>query len=157
MLWIRGTNKEWRPFVSNRVSEIRRRVHPEFWNHCPGSSNPADLPSRGLTSLELSVSQHWRRGPEWLRVNLEPSLQSEVQSMPRECALELKATQSHSLVSMEPNTAIESILDPTKFSTPSRLIGVTAKVLGSGPKIQELEEKRGNQSSSGPHGRIHES
>ena len=59
--WIRGTNKEWKPFVSNRVSEIRRRVHPEFWSHCPGSSNPADLPSRGLTSLELSVSQLWRR------------------------------------------------------------------------------------------------
>ncbi len=49
--------------------------------------------------------------------------------MPRECALELKTNQSHSLVSTEPNATIESVLDPTKYSTLSRLIGVTAKVL----------------------------
>ena len=55
----------------------------------------------------------------------------QVQRMPQECALELKAAQSHALVSTEPNrcTSIESILDPTKFSTLSRLIGVTAKVI----------------------------
>ena len=129
LFWIRGTNKEWKPFVNNRVSEIRRRVHPDLWSHCPGSSNPADLPTRGLTSFELSVSQLWRRGPEWLQAGFEPSLHGGVQSMPRECTLELKTTQSHSLVSTEPNTAIELILDPTKFSTLSRLIGVTARVL----------------------------
>jgi len=112
LFWIRGTTKEWRPFVKTTVSEIHRRVHRDLWSHCPGSSNAADLPSRGLTLLELFVSQLWRRGPEWLRVGFEPSLPSEVQSMPRECALELKATQSHSLVSTEPSMAIEPILDP---------------------------------------------
>ena len=52
---IRGTMKEWKPFVNNRVREIRSRVHPDHWSHCPGSSNPADLPSRGLTSLKQQI------------------------------------------------------------------------------------------------------
>ena len=54
-----------------------------LWSHCLGSSNPADLPTRGLISLELSVSQLWRIGPEWLQAGFEPSTVSNVQSMPR--------------------------------------------------------------------------
>ena len=72
LFWIQGTAKEWKPFVNNRVKEIRKRVHPNHWCHCPGSSNPADLPSRGLTPLELSVSQLWRRGPDWLQNSFVP-------------------------------------------------------------------------------------
>jgi len=70
LYWIRGTNKEWKPFVQNRVNEIRRNVHPDVWSHCPGKSNPADLPSRGLTALENSVNQLWRQGPEWLNAGI---------------------------------------------------------------------------------------
>ena len=59
LYWIQGTNKEWKPFVENRVTEIRRNVAPSLWSHCPGKSNPADLPSRGLSALEVSVNQLW--------------------------------------------------------------------------------------------------
>ena len=57
LYWIRGLTKEWKPFVQNRVKEIRENVSPSFWSHCPGKSNPADLPSRGVSALELSVNQ----------------------------------------------------------------------------------------------------
>ena len=57
LYWIRGTGKNWKPFVNNRVTEIRALVSLKYWSHCPGLSNPADLPSRGLTLLELSLSQ----------------------------------------------------------------------------------------------------
>ena len=57
--------------------------------------------------------------------------------------MELKATPSHSLVSMEPNTDLESILDLTKFSTLSRLIGVTAKVLGAVQRFKNLKKSGG--------------
>ena len=66
LYWTHGTNREWKPFVRNRVNEIRRNVLPSLWSHCPGISNPADLPSQGLTTLEVTVNQHWRQGPEWL-------------------------------------------------------------------------------------------
>ena len=87
------------------------------------------------------MSQLWRRGPEWLQAGFEPSHQNEVQSMPGECTLELKTTQSHSLVSTEPSTAIESILDPTKFSTLLRLIGVTAMVFRAARRFKNLKRK----------------
>ena len=140
LFWIRGTTKEWKPFVNNRVREIRTRVDPEHWAHCPGSSNPADLPSRGLTPLELAVSQLWRRGPEWLQTGFEPSRPDPVEPMPEECALELKSIQSHSLVAGESSATIESILDPARYSSLSRLIGVTAKVLRAVQKFKNLRQ-----------------
>ena len=56
LFWIHGIDKEWKPFVRNRVAEFRRLVHPNCWSHCLGETNSTDLPSRGLTLLELSVS-----------------------------------------------------------------------------------------------------
>ena len=58
--------------------------------------------------------------------------------MPREYALELKTTQSHS---PESNMAIEFSLDSTMFSTLSRLIGVTARVLQAVRKFKNLNRR----------------
>ena len=88
--------------MENRVNEIRRNINPRsLWNHCPGKSNPADLPSRGLTTLEVSVNQLWRQGPEWLYVGVEPCVKTTSLSMPEECTVELrtKATRALTLVS----------------------------------------------------------
>ena len=40
LYWIRGTNREWKPFVQNMANEIRWNVHPSLRSHCPGISNP---------------------------------------------------------------------------------------------------------------------
>ena len=62
--WIKGTGREWKAFVQNRVEENRKKVPPERWKHCSGATNPADLPSRGSTIAELRVSRTWRFGPD---------------------------------------------------------------------------------------------
>ncbi len=85
--WIRGTSREWKAFVQNRVDEIRKKVPPDRWKHCPGATNPADIPSRGLTIAELQASRTWRFGPDWLRAGTVPS---KLPEMPEECATELK-------------------------------------------------------------------
>ena len=86
---IRGKDKECRLFVQNRVREIRCNVHPHLWGHCPGKINPADLPSRGLSMMELSLSKLWRAGPEWLNSNLIPQDMESV-PMPELCLSELR-------------------------------------------------------------------
>ena len=76
LYWIHGIDKEWKLFVRNRVAEIRRNVFPEYWSHCPGETNPADLPSRGLTPLQLSNNKLWYSGPDWLSAPTPYQLQN---------------------------------------------------------------------------------
>ena len=57
LCWIRNVKKSWKPFVQNRVSEIRSLFPGECWRHIPGLENPADIPSRGATPLELFVNK----------------------------------------------------------------------------------------------------
>ena len=88
---------------NSRMTDIPSHVPPENWRHCPGLSNPADLPSRGLTLLELSVSQLWRNGPSWLYwQDLDLTQEPCNISIPRECTCmsELRAPKegSHKLV-----------------------------------------------------------
>ena len=61
--WIKGVDKENKQFVENRVEEIRQNEPPEAWNHCLGTQNPVDLPSRGMGSDALKQSQLWWHGP----------------------------------------------------------------------------------------------
>ena len=35
LFWIIGKEKEWKPFVQNRVNEVRSLTPIECWNHCP--------------------------------------------------------------------------------------------------------------------------
>ena len=61
--WIKWVDKENKQFVENRVEEIRQNEPPEAWNHCLGTQNPVDLPSRGMGSDALKQSQLWWHGP----------------------------------------------------------------------------------------------
>ncbi|XP_021921219.1 uncharacterized protein LOC110830503 [Zootermopsis nevadensis] len=64
--WIRHDPNRWKPFVSNRVTEIHNHTNTSQWRHCPGKENPADLLSRGVTADKLKNSDIWWHGPSWL-------------------------------------------------------------------------------------------
>ena len=142
--WIRGTTKEWKPFVQNRVNEIRQKITPDRWKHCAGVTNPADLPSRGITIAELHVSRLWRFGPDWLGLG---QISDDHPEMPGECLDELKASskQSHSLDTTEVKPTIGELIECARFSSFSRLVRVTAYVLRA---VETFKSKRASQGSS---------
>lgn len=66
--WIKGSASRWKPFVSNRVTEIQSSTDPANWYHCSGKNNPADIISRGATVETIITNPIWFHGPDWLRL-----------------------------------------------------------------------------------------
>ena len=56
-------------FVKNRITEITNKKNVEF-RYINTKDNPADLPSKGISSKELKQSTLWWNGPEWLKDDL---------------------------------------------------------------------------------------
>lgn len=132
LYWIQGVQREWKPFVRNRVVEIRQRVPPDRWSHCSGDTNPADLPSRGLSLLELSVNTLWRCGPEWLPTFLsrDSHMETETSTMPEECALEIRKTPpAYTMLAVEVGPHLEQFMECSRYGSLSRLLRVTAYVI----------------------------
>ena len=141
LYWIKGTNKEWRPFVQHRVNEIRKTTSPEIWRHCPGVTNPTDLPSRGMRMYELEGSGLWRYGPEWLIGSFTLDDADDPTKMPEECYNELKASskKTHNLAITEVKCTIGDIIRCKRFR---KLVRVTAYVMRA---VRLFKNKRDNQ------------
>ena len=65
LCWIRNI-KPWNQYVRHRVSQILSKSDREQWLHCPGTQNPADLPSRG-TYCHFDDNPLWWEGPKFLK------------------------------------------------------------------------------------------
>ena len=142
LFWIRGEDQEWKQFVQNRVTCIRSLVSAELWKHCPGISNPADIPSRGTDLTEASIVSLWLDGPDWLSTesDYQEHVHKEV-NMPEECLKEARSCLNdgngivaHSLVA----SSQDEILRCENFSSLTRLLRVTAFVFKF---IQVLKSK----------------
>ena len=67
--WIlKGDHSNFKSFVMNRILEIKQKVPPEQWYHCPGVLNPADITSRGALGHDLVNNTMWLEGPPWLKI-----------------------------------------------------------------------------------------
>uniref|UniRef100_A0A8D8HDN4 (northern house mosquito) hypothetical protein n=1 Tax=Culex pipiens TaxID=7175 RepID=A0A8D8HDN4_CULPI len=71
--WIRSSNQTWKPFVTNRVTEIQKLTGGCDWKHIPTKENPADLISRGLWPDKLMKKGLWWYGPEILINSTNPN------------------------------------------------------------------------------------
>ena len=134
--WIKGTDRSWKPFIQNRVMEIRGKVPIESWRHCSGRGNPADLPSRGTTLRELQTSKLWFYGPDWYEHGiLEPGLNT---SVPPECLVELRARDKASLtLTAVEKSGLSLVMDIKRFSHCEQLLRATACILSFLGKIKK--------------------
>ena len=72
---IKRVDRDYKQFVHNCETEIRRLCHPDSWiPDVAGDDNPADLPSRVVSTSLLLKSFLWWNGASWL--TLQPLPQS---------------------------------------------------------------------------------
>lgn len=132
LCWIQGENKPWKQFVQNRVVTIRSLVPAERWKHCPGKLNPADIPSRGTSALELKKNNLWLNGPDWLKTPQDSAGDTDSDyQIPEECQQEMRRQNpGHTLtVTQIDGPHIGNLMDCGHFSSFNRLLGVTALVI----------------------------
>ena len=139
LCWIRN-EKIWTTYVQNRINEIRSKSKVDEWGYCPGSMNPADLPSRGVKANTLVKASIWWNGPDFLKY--EPSHwpeQSLNSNNPRAAFEETPKTfidKTHVLsINEKEKTQIVSV---ERFSSKTKLIRTVAWVLRF---IRKLKEK----------------
>ena len=62
--WINNNSEVWKQFIQNRVIKIRDDLPGIKRLHCPGSLNPADIPSRGIDICkDKFLMVEWSRVP----------------------------------------------------------------------------------------------
>ena len=56
LCWLKNS-KPWKQYVRIHVEEIQKRTDITYWRFCPGTENPADIPSRSCQVGELFQNQ----------------------------------------------------------------------------------------------------
>ena len=103
--------------------EIQSLLDPSVWRYCPGSHNPADLPSRGLSVSQLRESELWWKGPSWLQ-ELEKDWPKDLRSKSPNEAVQVER-KSKAIGSCVVQTR-EPFIDYARFSKYSRLLKTVA-------------------------------
>ncbi|GIY69923.1 reverse transcriptase [Caerostris darwini] len=113
LCWIKGSAREWKQFVSNRVLEIQDCTSPDRWKFCPGIENPVDKLTLGENSHTLLSDSVWWQGPVWLRGSRNRWPRQKFERVTDEQKLEKLNTSVHAIL---PQT--EMILDENKEAIP---------------------------------------
>ena len=129
LYWVRSRSRKFKPFVANRVGEIQSLSNPEQWRHVPTKQNPADLLTRGLSVSALIEEERWWKGPAFLvqeetqwpekKIEAKEEPDMEVRKQHRQ-----RDEQERAFLS----TIKEDRLDPTRYSSWTRLTRVSATV-----------------------------
>ncbi|XP_011884025.1 PREDICTED: uncharacterized protein LOC105571160 [Vollenhovia emeryi] len=64
--WINNHPSRWKDYVHNRVRFIQETLPHAIWKFVPGTDNPADCGTRGLSPNQLANHSIWWTGPSWL-------------------------------------------------------------------------------------------
>ncbi|XP_076301671.1 uncharacterized protein LOC143219688 [Lasioglossum baleicum] len=119
------------------LAPVTELVPQAYWHHVPGTCNPADLASRGVSPQSL-LDSIWWRGPAWLR-DFSPAWPAETLSPDPRIDIEKRSEKlytSHSATTQSWNL-IE------RFSSITRLVRVTALCLRAASRLKVKRADRG--------------
>ncbi|CAF1573915.1 unnamed protein product [Didymodactylos carnosus] len=132
-------------FVENRLKEIRLCENTEF-RYVSTTENPADLPTRGMSTLELKTSNLWWNGPEWLHQGKDQwpdKLVSSADEIKFE-EIENRKTATLTMVTVADNCTFGSIIK--KYSTLTKSLRVIAYILRAKKIFEKIDTRKGTLS-----------
>ena len=119
--WIQSDNRNWTPFVLNRVLEIHKLTRAKAWRYVRSERNPADVPTRPISGQDLAANKMWLHGPTFLHDGtIDSGDKIEVDQPPPGCLAEVKR-----IVKMTVVHRPEAILDLEKYSSYTKVINIT--------------------------------
>ena len=127
--WI-SRDKDWKQFVKNRANEVRSLSSQDSLRFCPGTDNPADIPTRGITASGLENNELWRNGLRWLKTSEENWPENaDLQKVPLEVMEELKSIDFTVInLSATSDVKLEILINSHRFSSFDKLLRITAWV-----------------------------
>ena len=71
LAWVKNEERPLKPYVFNRVVQIRRLVNIDNVYHIPGELNPSDIltKERDITVEDLAPESVWQKGMPWMYKN----------------------------------------------------------------------------------------
>ena len=147
LTWIKSTSRQYKTYISNRVQLIQELSEPCDWRWCPGETNPADMPSRGVSMKDLITSIKWWGGPGWLSESEESYPKTENLKQPAEEMLERKPVVCMLQQSMKRERSIEvrlagRVINPSKYSKFRTLVRTTAYLIRYFFNIMHKKDER---------------
>jgi hypothetical protein len=124
LTWIKSDNLTFKPFVGNRISEIRDSTTISEWQWISGKQNVADEATKPQKYLDLSPNGRWFRGPAFL---YSPEREWKI-SPPAEAQTSFNEEIRFLNIHNSPSD-MYSIIDVSRFSKWSKLVRSTAYVL----------------------------
>ncbi|XP_046142523.1 uncharacterized protein LOC114881403 [Osmia bicornis bicornis] len=137
LAWIKTHPSKWKDYVRNRVIQIQEITQYFHWRHVPGSSNPADCASGGMTTEQLQQHSLWWTGPPWLT---QPQ-----NTWPKQTSVdadELGAPEARAVVSLHTANAVKEYSWELiyKYSCVNRLPRITALCLKLVDKLSKRQD-----------------
>jgi hypothetical protein len=119
--WINSDARNYKVFVSHRISEILETTDSKEWKWIPTSQNVADEATKWIKFTEEHLNSRWQCGPSFL-VKEEPNWPSR-KSKHEECLVELRQVSVHQLEKGH------AIIDPQRFSNWWKLLRSVARAI----------------------------
>ena len=121
-----------KPFIANRIQEIRDSFPVKHWTYVPTADNPADLLTRGSSTQQLRTSRLWLYGPSWLPLDTQWPTWSptNVLSIQTEETTDTASDFDSSSDMEQPQTHWpHCVIDASWYSQLSKLLSITSYVL----------------------------
>ena len=128
-------------FVHQRVTEILKSFPSTVWSFTPSSDNPADLLTRGISTEQLTSSELWIHGPQWLSNTSNWPTWTPINVLDLVVTEATEFIPSTTMSSLKDRTNLLTVIDASRYSHINRLLGTIAYIYRFIHNLRKLNSK----------------